>query len=151
VRAGDNHHGNRPFQREGQILTQRQPDNKRSRSYGDGDNRQPECSAVGQVLSTRAGLLGLTYQVDNLSQVGVLARALHLDNQRPFAVERPTDDLVAHPFGHRLGLTGEHGFVDVGRAFDHHAVHGDLLPRADAHSVVGFELTDGHVLLRTVG
>src|SRR2546422_743380 len=79
------------------------PASARTPPTADGDEREPEGGAVGEILGAGPCFLRSAHELDPLRQVGVGAGPPHLDGDRALAVPRAADDLVALPLLHRLG------------------------------------------------
>ena len=69
----------------------------------------------------------------------LVARKLKL----PDVLSVPPTTLGADVLADRQRLARNHRFVDIGRAFDHLAIDGDLLAGADDDDVAGHDLLDG--------
>ena len=92
VRAGDDEHGDQPFDRKCAGRSDREPHDKRERARDHGDDRQQERCAVSQGLGTRAGRLRLFNQPHDVGERGPFAGARHLHAEGAGAVDGTGDD-----------------------------------------------------------
>ena len=114
MRAGHDHHRDHPLEREFERGGQEEPpDEERSEADDEGDVGQPGRSPVGDVLRARACRLGLLHEIDELSEIGRVARRGHLDRHRVGAVDRATDRRRADRLGDGPGLARKHGLVEA--------------------------------------
>ncbi len=95
VRAGDDEHGDQPFDGKRAGRSDGEPYDKRERARDDGDDRQHERCAVSQGLRTRAGRLRLFDQPHDVGERGSLAGARHRHAEGAGAVDGSGDDLRA--------------------------------------------------------
>ena len=94
----------------------------------------------------------------NARQDGVIAERVDAHANRGVGRNRPRHNAVAGRLRHGTRLSGDHRFVDLGRAVDDHAVGGYASTGSHEHDVSSLELADVNDLeavvddaLRSVG
>jgi hypothetical protein len=89
MRAGDDHDCHHPLEREREALTKGEPENEGSSAQRQGDESQPQRGAIGEVLGSRACLLSLLDQGDDLVQIGLIAGLANFEDYCTLAIDRP--------------------------------------------------------------
>ena len=122
ARAGNDQHGHRVDERCFKIGTHRHP-----RPQGDqGDHQHHRHKHFGhfvhQALNGRFGSLCVFDQSDDVREHGFVAHGRHAHEHTPFAIDRPACQSRTRCLGHGQGLSGQHGFVHLGLAFDQFAI-----------------------------
>ena len=148
--AADDQHGDAAGQRIAQLMAQQQPDD--GGHDGNGDDRRDEEArhGVGDFCDRSFGGGGITDHLDDLSQRGILAHAGGLAAEEARLVGGGGADFVADGLVHRDALAGQGALVDCAGAFQHHAVHRDILAGADHKDVALLHVGDGHGHFRAV-
>ena len=100
---------------------------------------------VHQPLDGGLGRLRVFDQADDAREHRLMAHRRHAHEHAAVAVDRAPRERGPRRFGHRQGLTGQHGFVDLGLAFDQFAVERKTLPRAHHDQVPGQDFVDRHI------
>jgi hypothetical protein len=105
---------------------------------------------VGELLDGSAAALRLGHHGHDTREQGLGADLLGAHDQRAGAVDRRSDDRVAGLLLHRDGLARDHGFVDVARALEHHAIHGHLLAGPHAQPIAGLHRIERDIFLAAI-
>lgn len=131
-------------------MAQQQPDD--GGHDGNGDDRRDEEArhGVGDLGDRSLGGSGIADHLDDLSQRGILAHAGGLTAEEARLVGGGGADFVADGLVHRDALAGQGTLVDCTGAFQHHAVHRDILTGADHKDVALLHVGDGHGHFRAV-
>ena len=139
ARARHDQHGEAGEQRlvEGRPLRPEE-----DRETGEDEHRGNERGGDPVRQALRMALLGqrLPHQAGDLRPTGRGARAGAANEERPVVIDAAGEDCDAGRLGYRPALPRDHGLVDMGRALDDDAVHGDALSWPDQH-----QRTDGHL------
>jgi hypothetical protein len=114
-----------------------------SEGSGPSHNHSPKVTAAATSTAgtNQAATLSASAWIDDLRQHRVRAHSLGLHHQTAVLIERAARYLGSGGFLHRIGLAGEHGFIHMAAAFDHHAIDGNLFTRpysqtlADLHGI----------------
>ena len=147
--TGDHEHGHYALDREAPRSTEEWPDNGGNRGGDDGDDREVERRPVRQGLGARARRLGLLDEPHDTRERGLVAGSRHLDTQRALSVDGAGDHPVARRLVHRLGLAGDHRFVDGAGPFLHDAVGGNARAGPDEQQVAALQFRDRDFLRGT--
>ena len=148
VRAGDDEHGDQPFNGKGACRSDRQPYDKGERARDDGDDGQCESGAVSQRLRTRSGRLRLFDQPHDVRERGTLAGARHRHAEGAGAVDGASDDFFALDLWHWHRLAGDHRFIDVALAALHDAIGGHARAWSHEDDVAFTQHRDRHIFDR---
>ena len=88
--------------------------------------------------------LAVVHEADDLREGGIVAHARGAKAEGAVFVDGGGDDRVANMLFHGDALAGDGGLIDVAKALDDLAVHGDALAGLDDHDVAGDHLLGGH-------
>ncbi len=97
--------------------------------------------AISQFLDGRFLALRIGNELDNLRKGCVFADFHGFHAKRAAEIQRGTIDILADRFGNRHALTGQHGFINGGAAFNHAAIDGNFLTGLDQE-----DMTHLHIL-----
>ena len=150
MRAGDHQDRHRALDGVPGV-TQGQPGDKGDQPDAGGEVEQQRRGPVGQRLRPRPGLLSLFHQAADAGQGGALPDHVDPDPQGGVRRHRPGHHPVAGSLGHRPGLPGDHGLVDVGRSVEDYAVSRNATAGADQDHVAFGQSVDGDRLDLAVG
>ncbi len=143
--AGNHQHGDgvddgqlkrQPVCQPAQQRQQRQPQHHRHKHRAD---------LVDQALNGCLGGLRVFHQRNDARQHGVDPGGLDLNHHPAVAIERAPGDLVLHGFGHRQGFAGQHRLIDLGVAFQHHAIDGKALAGAHHQFITRQHFVNRHI------
>ena len=102
---------------------------------------------VHQALDRRLGSLCVFHQTNDVGQHRLIADRPHLHHHTAVAVDGAARELVPWRLGHRQRLACEHGFIDLGLAFQQGAVHRKAFSGFDHNAVSEQHLSHRHVHL----
>lgn len=106
---------------------------------------------VGQSLDWGAAALGLSHELDDPRQHGVVPDLLRLDHEAAGLVHRPSDRRRPDFLGNRHRLARDHRLVDRAVPLDDDAVDRDLLARPHPQAVADLHGVELDFLLGAVG
>ena len=148
--AADDQHRDAAGQRIAQLTAQKQPDHGGDHCNAD-DRRHKEAGhGVGYLGDGSLGGGGIAHHPDDLGQGGVLTHTGGFAPQKAGLVGRGSAHLVPGGLVHRDALAGQGAFVHGAAAFQHDAVHRDVLTGAHHKDVALLYLLDGYGHLGTI-
>ncbi len=106
--------------------------------------------ASDEIKDSRLECPGVFHTADDLVEEGVLADSGDLDNQRPGAVHRSADDLVAFAFPLGYRLAGDQGLVHRRPPRRDPPIHRHPLAGADADAVAHLHGLERHLALLVI-
>ena len=147
ARAGDDEHRHRAHESVGQarLRPDQRPDDESNHSHQHHRRNEVGGHHVGQALDGGAAALGFADQADDVGQQRLAAHALGPHDEAAGAVDGAAGDVVALDFLHRDGFARDHGLVHRAVAVQDHAVHGNLLARANPEAVAGLDVLQRNV------
>ena len=140
--AGDDEHSGGRHQ--GLLDVLLQPEAERDQRQTDRDGDEPRHDAVGGALDRRLAGLCILDQTNDPAQGRIPQHAGDPQGQHAGTIEGAGSNAVADGPAHRLGLAGQHRFVDVALPLQHLAIHRDRLAGANQDPLVGLHRTDRH-------
>ena len=148
--AADDEHGNADGERKLHAVARQKP--RARRENGDGDDHGDEHAAhlVGELGDGRFGAGRLVHKAHDLGERRVVADLRRAHFEVAGFVDRCADDGVARLLFDRDALARQRGFIDRGRALEHHAVDRHALARLDDEHIAGLHLGGGDDVLCAV-
>ena len=148
--AADDQNGDAAGQRIAQLPAQQQPHDGGDHRNGNDRRHEETGHRIGDFCNGSLGGGGIADHPDDLGKCGVLAHAGGPALQETGLVGGGSAHLVARSLVHGDALAGQGALVHGAGAFQHDAVHGDVLARAHHKDVPLLHLLDGHGHFGTV-
>ena len=150
VRAGD-HEDRREAGKGAGLVAVDPPEGERDHPARERDIEQDRGSPIRERLRPRGRCLGRRHHAHDPRQGRPLPDRGHPDPQAAAGGNRPGHDLRPGCLGHGLRLTGDHRFVDVGRALGDDPVGRHAGAGSDQHHVPQDERVERHRLRSVLG
>ena len=149
--AGNYQHGNSVDDGRLPRRTGNEPTCQRENRRHQHRRHENGADAVDQLLDRRLGSLRVFHKADDAREhrVGADGRGAH--EQHAVGGDGAGGHVVAFALGHGQAFAGQHGFIDVACAFQHHRIHGDAFTGAHGHHVADAHLGDRGIAQRAVG
>ncbi len=140
--ARDDQHRHRIDQRvrQARLRSGQRPHREGDRGCAHHDGHKVAGHYVGELLNRRAAALRLGNHAHDLRQQRLRADPLRSHDQRAGAVHGSAGEPRARLLFDRNRLARDHGFVHRTGAFEHHAIHRNLLAGTDAKPVADLHL-----------
>ncbi len=150
--TGDDQNGDGLDQRFAQTCfgRQRQPGEEGDERDGDDGGHEISRHAIHQGLDGQFGALSLLHHGDDLAEHRIRASPAGADDKGAFGVHRPADHRITLGFMNRDRFAGQHGFVHIGLAAFHFAIHGQTFAGAHMDKIAGRHLIQGQLDSRSV-
>ena len=142
--AGDDQHGDGVGEGELEAVAGDHPDDGGHKRDAHDHGHEHAADLVGKAGDGRFGGAGVVHEADDLRERGIVAHARGAEAEGTVFVDGGGDDRVANMLFHGDALAGDGGLIDVAKALDDLAVHGDALAGPDDHDVAGDHLLGGH-------
>ena len=133
--------------REREGLAREEPDHQGEQGYPDHRRDKHRRDPVRDAGDGGLGGRGVGDHADDLAEGGVLPNPGGTGLEIAGLVDGGGGEGVSRGLVHRDTLPGEGGLVHGALPFQHHAVHGDALPRADHEEISGLDPLDLHLNL----
>ena len=134
MRAGNDEDRRRSDQ--GVFPVAREPPISESQCAGHHRHVEEECGGpVGDSLRARTGCLGTGNEPHDAGESGLIPNGGNAHAKASATGNGPGNHLGTHPFRHRPGLAGDHGFIDVRSALHHSPVCRNASARAHENDV----------------
>ena len=142
--AGDDQHGDGVGEGELEAVAGDHPDDSGHERDAHDHGHEHAADLVGEAGDGRFGGAGVVHEADDLRERGIVAHARGAEAESAVFVDGGGDDRVANMLFHGDALAGDGGLIDVAKALDDLAVHGDALAGPDDHDVAGDDLLGRH-------
>ncbi len=145
ARTRNDQHCNHPHQTgpEGQGGAENPTGENKHRDYHHG-RHEIFADPVHQILNWRLGGLGVLNHFDNLIEQSILTHLGRPEFNQAVLINGCPNHLFADALADRERFTGHHLLVNVGFAFNNHAVHRNFLARPDNNDVADPQLVEWH-------
>lgn len=141
--AGDDEDGDGGEERAFEVLVDGEVSEEGQDGDDDDDGDEDRGDAVDETLDGGFAGLGALDEADDLGEGGLVADFGGLGDEGGGSVDGTGGEGGTGSFGDGDGFAGEHGFVDVGFAFEDEAVDGDFGTGFEEELVADLDLGDG--------
>ncbi len=135
TRAGDHQHRHRVEDGRTPAGAGQPPADAGDGRNGDDGRHENGADLVHHALDGRLGRLRILHGADNARQRRFGSHCAGAGHEHALAVDGAADHFLARAFADGQALAGQHGFVDVGAAFQDHAVHRNAFAGTHLHLV----------------